>query len=53
MNEREQIRHFAAELDKLVSRFAEEYDLPNASVIGALEMKIHAINRSAWEEEEE
>lgn len=40
MTQKEQIDHFATELDALVDRFAEEYDLPYASVVGVLQLKI-------------
>lgn len=35
----EQGEHFLTELNALVSRFANEYDLPYSSVIGILEIK--------------
>lgn len=50
MSEKEQIEHFATELDRLCDWFGDEYDLTRASVIGVLQMKLHAINKEAWEE---
>jgi hypothetical protein len=35
----DQIEAFANELDKLVDRFCDEYDLPYASVVGVLTFK--------------
>ena len=35
----EQIDHLANELDTLIYRYAIEYDLPLAAVIGTLEVK--------------
>lgn len=35
----EQIEAFAHELDKLVDRFCDEYDVPYASVVGVLHFK--------------
>jgi hypothetical protein len=43
VSEKEQIDHFAQELDKLVERFRSEYDLTYASVIGALTIKSHQL----------
>jgi hypothetical protein len=34
-----QIEHFGNELDKLIDRFRDEYDIPYAGVIAALEFK--------------
>lgn len=39
MNHIEQIKAFEADLDKLVTRYCEEFDLPLASAIGVLEIK--------------
>jgi hypothetical protein len=39
VTEREQICHFATELDALVDRFSSEYDLMVVSVIGVLALK--------------
>ena len=41
MTEAEQVQHFCDELDRLVDRCASEFDLPYASIIGALQIKIH------------
>jgi hypothetical protein len=39
MSDKEQIDHFANDLDALVKRYSEEYDIPYASVVGVLQMK--------------
>lgn len=43
MTDREQIDHFAHELDKLIDRFRLEYHIPYAAVVGTLQIKIHAL----------
>lgn len=49
MSEQEQIIHFANDLDKLVDRYRDEYELTYASTIGVLQMKIHTLIQSAIE----
>lgn len=39
MTQGQQIEAFAGELDKLVDRFCDEYDLPYAAVVGVLSFK--------------
>jgi len=39
MKTTDQINHFAKDLNRLVDRYATEYDLPLAAVIGTLEIK--------------
>lgn len=53
MKQKEQIEHLANELDALIGRFSEEYDLSYAAVIGVLHMKIHLLEKQAIEEEEQ
>lgn len=43
MNDREQIDAFSHELDKLVERFCQEFQLSTAGAIGVLEMKKHEL----------
>lgn len=43
MKEADQVEIFASELDKLVYRFAEEFELTYAAIVGALQMKSHAL----------
>lgn len=43
MKEADQVEMFAGELDKLVYRFAEEFELTYAAIVGALQMKSHAL----------
>lgn len=38
MNISDQIDAFALEIDTVIDRFIAEFDLPNAAIIGALEM---------------
>ena len=49
MSDAEQISAFAAELDALVERYREEFDLTYAAVVGALHMKAFEICREAEE----
>lgn len=39
MTEKEQIDHFANDVDALVERYRKEYDISYAAVVGVLEMK--------------
>lgn len=40
MDEKEQINALASELDTMIERFRDEFDLSYASVVGTLHMKI-------------
>ncbi len=53
MTETEQINRFSDELDALVDRYAQEYDLSYASVIGCLTLKIHTLCCDATDDNEE
>ena len=53
MSEREQIQHFADELDKLVDRYREEYELSFASVVGTLSFKAFNLMQEAQREGED
>ncbi|HEX2898832.1 MAG TPA: hypothetical protein VHS96_03835 [Bacteroidia bacterium] len=39
MTQSEQVAHFSHDLDALVDRYADEYDLDYASIVGILQMK--------------
>ena len=39
MNEKDQLQAFADDLDKLVNRYRDEFDLTYGAVVGALQMK--------------
>jgi hypothetical protein len=43
MTEKEQIQHFADDLDRLIERSRDEYDMSYAAVVGVLQMKIHLL----------
>lgn len=47
MDRRVQIEQFASELDRLVARFAKEYELDAASVVGVLAFKQAALMHNA------
>lgn len=47
MSEKEQIIHFANDLDALVNRYRNEYEITYASTIGVLQMKIHTLIQDA------
>jgi hypothetical protein len=40
VDERDQIDAFAMELESLMDRFTQEFDLPYASLVGVLQMKV-------------
>lgn len=43
MDQKEQTFAFGDELDKLISRFGNEFDITYASIVGVLQMKIHLL----------
>lgn len=42
-----QIQHFCNDLDKLIDRYASEFDINYASIIGALQMKSYLLYHEA------
>ena len=53
MTEKEQIDHFAKDLNRLVDRYRSEYELSYASVVGVLHMKIFSMCDEARESGDE
>ena len=53
MSEKEQIDHFANDVDNLVERYRSEYEMTYAAVVGVLQMKIHLLCAEASEREDE
>ncbi len=51
MDANEQTRRFAEDLDKLVDRYSDEYDVTYAQVVGVLTMKAHSICHENDEED--
>lgn len=47
MNDSEQVRQLGDELDRLINRFRQEYDMTYAAVVGVLEMKKHLLCEEA------
>lgn len=47
MSDGEQTDAFADELDKLVERFRQEFEISYANVCGVLQMKIHLLFQEA------
>lgn len=47
MTEKEQINHFADDLDNLVERYRSEYDISYASIVGSLSMKAFLLAQEA------
>ncbi len=43
MTEREQINAFADDLDRLVGRYCDEFELTAASAVGVLAFKMHTL----------
>jgi hypothetical protein len=53
MNQQEQTKAFADDLDRLVERYRSEFDLTYASAVGTLNMKIHTLCSEAADSEDE
>lgn len=53
MNDPEQTKAFADDLDKLVERYRAEFDMTYASVIGVLQMKSFLLCEEAADRSEE
>jgi hypothetical protein len=55
MTVEEQFDAFCGELEALLSRYQEEFDLSDAQLIGGLQMysTLFALQSMGWEEEEE
>ena len=53
MSEKEQIDHFANDIDNIVERYRSEYEISYASVVGVLQMKIHLLCEEAGEREDD
>lgn len=53
MSEKDQIEHFANEVDNLVERCRKEYEMSYAAVVGVLQMKIHLLCAEASERGDE
>lgn len=53
MTERDQARALANDLDALIARYADEFDLPLAAAIGVLAIKQHELIAGALEDAEE
>ncbi len=43
MTQEEQTEAFAGELDKLIDRYCDEFDLPYAAVVGVMHFKTHLL----------
>jgi len=53
MSEREQIEAFADDLDNLVGRYCDEFDLTTASAVGVLAFKMHTLMAHAQKQHED
>lgn len=53
MSEKEQIFSFADDLDRLVERYRQEYDMTYAAAVGVLQMKSHLLCVEASERDDE
>ena len=47
MTEQQQVFQFGDELDKLVNRFRQEYDMTYAAIVGTSYMKTHLLCEEA------
>lgn len=50
MSDKEQIEHFANDIDKLVDRCRSEYEMSYAAIVGVLVMKSHLLCDEAEEQ---
>lgn len=53
MTDRDQIEAFAQELDNLIERFENEFELPNVAAVGVMQLKIHAMLSQQLEDNDE
>lgn len=53
MTEKEQIEHLANELDNLIERYRDEYEISYAAVVGVLQIKIHLMCSEASDRSDE
>lgn len=53
MTDRDQIDAFAGDLDKLVERYAQEFNLSTAAAVGVLTIKIHHLLANKWQRDED
>lgn len=49
MTDKEQNKAFAGELDKLIERFAKEFEMTYVQIVGVLELKKHLLCSEAEE----
>lgn len=52
MSEAEQIQHLADDLDKLIDRYCDEYEMTFASAVGVLQMKAWLLCQTAADTQE-
>lgn len=53
MSESDQIKQLGDEVDKIINRAREEYDITYAAVVGVLQMKIHLLCEEAQDQDED
>lgn len=53
MNDKEQIDAFADDIDKLVERYRQEFEITYAAVVGVLFLKAHLICNEASDRSDE
>jgi hypothetical protein len=53
MTEKEQVDHFANDIDSLVNRYRNEYDMSYAAVVGVFQMKIYLLCSEASKRRDE
>lgn len=53
MSDKEQLQHFADDLDKLVDRYRDEYEISFGAIIGALQLKSYLLCQEAQNREDE
>jgi len=53
MSEADQIKHFGDEIDRLVDRFRQEYEMTYAAAVGVLHIKAHLLCAESAERSDE
>lgn len=51
MTEQERVRHFSEDLDSLIERYRQEYDIMLTSVVGVLTLQVHYLLSDSYHED--
>lgn len=53
MSEQERVQHFADDLDSLIERYRQEYDIMLTSVVGVLTLQVHYLLSDVYHKDAE